>query len=343
MARLRRRGDSYVVDYYRDGKRVRKSFSDLDTAQSVIHQLNLQELKAEMGLQVDVPLKHIKINEAIRQYYKLRSESKVTAKTDRGYFSKFFDFIHVNRGLVYLHEISFFHMEEYQKERIKLVKASSVNREFHTLSAFFNKAVEWGWLSKSPVKVKKLKELPNPYKVWTNEEIEMMIDCLPKWAANIFSFIAQTGCRPCEARSLKWKHVLFSHNLVKLESLKNAGVERVFPVSDRLMDFLSKLQDGQIKHAEDYVFSFDGKPIAKDHLGNTVKKYREELELREGLSLYGLRHRYATVLATSDVNQDKIRQLMGHSSVKTTQRYVNMNVDDLREAASIGAPKLRHP
>lgn len=336
MARLRRRGDSYVVDYYKDGKRVRKCFQDEETATYVLNQLLIQELNREMGVVVDKPIKEVKINEAIRQYYKTQSEAKVSAKNDRGYFDKFYQFIHEEKGLNHLHEIDLFHVEAYQALRRKQVQASSVNREFHTLKNFFNKCVEWGWLTESPAKVKALKEKSNPYKTWTEEEVELMINGLPEWASSIVKFIAAVGCRPCEARNLKWKRVLFNQREIGLESLKNADVVRRIPAIDAVMDLLSQQGKG-IKNPEGYVFTYEGRQISKDHLEKIVKKVRAQLGLSEGLTLYGLRHSFATRLATLDFNQEKIRKLMGHSSLKTTQRYTNFVVEDLREAARAGS------
>lgn len=337
MARLTKRGDSFVVDYYRDGKRVRKAFKDEHTATYVLNQLLMQELKKEMGVAVDQPIKEVKINEAIRQYYKTRSEGKASAKTEKCYFERFYQFIHEEKGLSYLSEIDYFHIEEYQQKRARQIKASSVNREFHTLSSFFNRCVEWAWIQKSPVKVKALKEFPNPYAQWNEDQIEMMVQCLPAWASQLFWFIAQTGCRPCEARHLKWEDVLFSQRLLRLKSQKTSQGMRYIPVSDSMIQFLGGLSP----RPTGYVFSFDGGQVSKDHLEKTVKKTREEVGLASGLSLYGLRHGYATKLAAHDVNENKIRRLLGHTSVKTTQRYINMKLDDLREAAEIGAPKLK--
>lgn len=336
MARLRRRGDSYVVDYYKDGKRFRKSFECEQTATYVLNQLLMQELKKEMGIAVDGPIKEVKINEAIRQYYKTQSEGKVSVKNDRGYFERFYKFIHDDTGLSYLHEIERFHLESYQAIRKAQVAAASVNREFHTLKSFFNKCVEWGWLEESPAKVKALKEKSNPFKTWSEEEVELMIQSLPEWARPIVSFIAAVGCRPCEARNLKWKRVLFNQREIGLESLKNADVVRRIPAIDAVMDLLSQQTKG-IKHPEGYVFTYEGKQVSKDHLEKTVKRVRNELGLSEGLTLYGLRHSFATRLATMDFNQEKIRKLMGHSSLKTTQRYTNFVVEDLREAARAGS------
>jgi integrase/recombinase XerC len=335
MARLRQRGNSFEIDYYVDGKRKKKCFKDRDEAERVYNQLQMKELKRSMGIESESLLVEKKLNEAIREYFKLRSEKKASKGNDTGYFERLYDFLHVQKGLVYLDEITPLHVEEYQSFRRSQVANSTVNREFHTLRSFFKKCVEWRYLKESPVKVANLKEKENPYQQWLPEEAQAMIDCLPEWASDVFYFIGESGCRPCEARRLEWNHVSFAQAILKFETDKSANGVRYFPASEELLDFLS--QQRKKSGDSNFVFTFNGDHISKDHLEKTVKRTREELGLSDKLSMYGLRHAFGTKLASKNVNQEKVRRLMGHTSLKTTQRYTNLNMTDLREEVGLGS------
>jgi integrase len=64
------------------------------------------------------------------------------------------------------------------------------------------------------------------------------------------------------------------------------------------------------------------------------------LGLPPALTLYGARHAAATYLTKRGMQPAKIQQFMGHKSYSTTQKYVNVENEDLAEAANFLTPTL---
>lgn len=63
--------------------------------------------------------------------------------------------------------------------------------------------------------------------------------------------------------------------------------------------------------------------ISTNYLQNTIKKYRELLDINLPISAHSLRHGFATYLAESGANPAAIQVLLGHESLETTTRYVH--------------------
>ena len=47
----------------------------------------------------------------------------------------------------------------------------------------------------------------------------------------------------------------------------------------------------------------------------------------DGLGLHGMRHTILTELVQSDVSLEKVRQLAGHSNLKTTEQYLHLKIE----------------
>jgi site-specific recombinase XerD len=50
----------------------------------------------------------------------------------------------------------------------------------------------------------------------------------------------------------------------------------------------------------------------------------------DGLGLQGMRHTILTELVQNDVSLEKVRQLVGHSNLKTTEQYLHLRIGDTR-------------
>ncbi|WP_455952513.1 tyrosine-type recombinase/integrase [Arcanobacterium haemolyticum] len=72
--------------------------------------------------------------------------------------------------------------------------------------------------------------------------------------------------------------------------------------------------------------------ITADYLGRCVSSI-----LPEGWSMHSLRHRFATACYTRTHDIRAVQELLGHSTVATTQRYVAIDSDRLRAVASTAA------
>lgn len=67
------------------------------------------------------------------------------------------------------------------------------------------------------------------------------------------------------------------------------------------------------------------KKLSPNYLQEKVKKYRILLKINVPISCHGIRHAFATYLAESGASPAAIQTLLGHESLDTTTRYVNVS------------------
>ena len=68
----------------------------------------------------------------------------------------------------------------------------------------------------------------------------------------------------------------------------------------------------------------------------TIDKYIDKAGLDKRFSTHSLRHCFATTLVSSNqVNLNTIRDILGHASIRTTQRYMHVLKEDKQQAANV--------
>lgn len=349
MAVVRRRGKKWQLDYRLNGKRKRLDLESKDEAYRLCDQYNalkkaqrLEEfhnlLDAHRALETaKVTLSGKKLKDAVLEYLRTCSalKSNQTYKNEMGDFKRLYDFLHKERDVYYLREVTPQLLEEYQGRLMKTASASTCNRRFTSFKHFFNKCVEWGYLEKSPAaKIRRRREKENPRKTWNDDEIARIISALPDWSKRAFRFMAETGARPVEIRNAQfgdWDH---KEKTFVVYSDKNSGVSRTLFLADHTQRLIEEIfEERRFKNARpnDYVFlNAKGGRLNVNSFTRAIGRVRRKLGIPEGKVPYGLRHTYATKLSVQDVSTEKIKRLMGHKSIRTTERYNKLQDRDLR-------------
>ena len=154
-----------------------------------------------------------------------------------------------------------------------------------------------------------------------------------------------TGCRKGEALAARWEQIDLDAGVwtKPASSTKQKKLHRL-PLSDRMV---SKLREIRGMHA-DPVFVFPGKdrltaleqgkrPKDGDHLQDVSGLWRP-MRARLGLDdvrLHDLRHSHASALVNSGVDLYTASKALGHSTVKTTEKYAHLQDDAVRDAVNI--------
>lgn len=271
------------------------------------------------------------ISDAISKYLEIiaSKKSEKSKKNEDTYFVEFLQYTQVKK-IEYIDEISFEILDSYRSKLNSRMINSSVNRVFNSIKRFLRACYEWEYHQQNlSSKVKKIKEEKNPYDIWTEKQFLLIYNDLPYPWNNMLKFLWITGCRPIELVNLKWTEVDFDKLNMRLECGKNTNFKRDFPITNEISKLLH-----QINLKSNHVFTFKNRPIKADNLYQAVKKRLRKHNLGH-LSLYGLRHSFATRLAESGVNAFYIQELMGHSDIKTSAGYIkkekNMLIDVLKK------------
>ena len=100
--------------------------------------------------------------------------------------------------------------------------------------------------------------------------------------------------------------------------------ERTIPLCETALQVLLELQEDR---QEGYVFQLHGKKLNHNTLTQYFKRFRRMAGLPEEINVHSTRHTFGTWLAERGAPIVVIQKLMGHSTVKTTERYMSMRAD----------------
>ena len=138
------------------------------------------------------------------------------------------------------------------------------------------------------------------------------------------------GLRISEGLNLKLKDFYTED----LRIMGKGGKIRVIPIAMEINIFIKKMiKECPYKLKSDN-FIFLGKKGGKlkpEIIQRLVKSIRNRLILPENTTPHSLRHTFATELLQNSVDLRSIQELLGHSSLSTTQKYTSVNKDHLRE------------
>ena len=211
---------------------------------------------------------------------------------------------------------------------------ASVNRYFNVIRHFFRKCEEWKFIKENPTKnLKNLKAPKKKKRLWTRAEVKQFFTLAPDWLQDIAFFIYETGVRRGEAVSLVWSDFDFDRNVVRVVSIKGGiPVERFIPMTVSMREwFLQKKNKNPFLSKPDKNVFVDrtGKKLIPTNVSTGMNRVVRKMD-GKGLGLHGMRHTILTELAQSNVSLEKVKQLAGHSSLKTTEQYLHINFEDTR-------------
>jgi integrase len=214
-------------------------------------------------------------------------------------------------------------------------KPGSTNRILVQLRYMFNLALRWDeGIDKNPTAgIPKLEENNKKDRYLSSEEAQHLLAILResdnKLLHYIVSALLMTGARKREILDAKWSEFDFDKNLWRV-SISKSGKARYIPISSSLKALLDSVPriDGC-----DYVFANPdtGKPFVQIYCSwDTARKRAGLPEVR----IHDLRHSFASFMVNNGRTLYEVQKILGHTQIKTTQRYAHLSPDTLLDAAN---------
>lgn len=219
-----------------------------------------------------------------------------------------------------------------------------------TLKAAFNKAVDWSYIKENyflKVKLPK-KQQVNPAYI---DESNLVLICEKVNADIVKDFIVTafyTGMRLNELVNLTWRNVNFNTRIITVgdeEFTTKGRNQRYIPICDEALTSIlnqreraypqpfPKGREKIIPIGSNYVFSKpSGEKYTGDYFSKAFKKACRAAGIDKSIHFHSLRHSFASNLAQKGVSLYTIKELLGHSSISTTEIYSHLNMDSLKEA-----------
>ena len=148
----------------------------------------------------------------------------------------------------------------------------------------------------------------------------------------ILEMLYATGLRLSELLSINICDIDKKDKLVKV--MGKGGKERIVPIGkvaiNSIESYLKKLGKSIRSSYEDPLFvNKKGKRLPKRTLQRRIKKYLEVT--MGGGTVHTLRHTFATHLVNSGADILTVKELLGHSSLSSTQHYTRLNLEKIKK------------
>ena len=335
MMGVYKRGDTWHISYFVNGKRVRKAIGTVKgTAEAVLARIKLDQRAGKYSDPAE--RSQIPFSQACDDYFKAAAHLKgqetlkYVCKTLKGYFKD------KPLGDITEQDVDRFIMSRrdtptrHKKKRT----GSTINREVTVLRAMLNKAVRWGWIDKNPASCPEKFPENRRDRYLTREEAGRLLD-LAESSRSKDLYLAilmalDEGMRLSEIFNLRWEEVDFKKDQIWVRETKN-GSPRHVPITARVHSTLSKRPR---RIGIDFIF-WGRKKEKRDHAG--MRNGFVNLLQRAGIedfTFHDLRHTYASHLAMEGVPLYTIGQLLGHKSSKMTERYAHLSPNYLKGAVT---------
>jgi len=150
-----------------------------------------------------------------------------------------------------------------------------------------------------------------------------------------------TGMRLSELINLKEKQIDFSNSQVKV--LGKGNKERIIPVSRELLQMIRDYQALKRKTYEVYddtlLVTEKGKRLYPKYAYLLVTKLVGQASTLDKKSPHVLRHTFATHLMNNGADLNAVKELLGHSSLSSTQVYTHNTIEKLKDIHKKAHPK----
>jgi integrase/recombinase XerC len=263
----------------------------------------------------------------------------------------FFDFIVLQYSSLNIREISSSVVRSWLAS-LKEDKAASktINRKISALKSFFKYLLKMNNVEFSPMtsvsSLKISRRLPSFIEQKDMNTLFKYVDFPETWEGKtnylLLMIFYQTGIRLSELINLKESQVDKSNSTIKV--LGKGNKERVIPVNNRLLKAIDDyISEKKIFFKElvsiHLLVSKKGKSLYPKYVYNIVKKYLGDVSTNERKSPHVLRHSFATHLTNNGADINAIKELLGHSSLASTQIYTHNSIEKLKEVHKLAHPK----
>jgi integrase/recombinase XerD len=220
---------------------------------------------------------------------------------------------------------------------------SSIARILSTLRSFYKFLVREEICRKNPwIQVSNPKKPIKMLEVLSIDEVERFLDSIPSSTKlelrdkAMFELIYSCGLRVSELINLRLQDIDFDEELIRF--IGKGDKERITPVGRNGLLYLKKyIRTSRYKIEQelksDYVFlNKYGNKITRQGFWKILKKYARRINLDKNIYPHIFRHSFATHMIQKGADLKTVQELLGHSSISTTEIYTTLNKSHIKEA-----------
>jgi len=226
----------------------------------------------------------------------------------------------------------------------------SINRKISSLKSYYKFLLKTSQISENPLAkhfaLKTSKKVQIPF---SEKEIDNVLELFQE--ANDFESIRNklivelfysTGIRRAELVALQFANVSTAQKTIKVLGKRNK--ERIIPLIasvvltiEKYIEFRQRL--GFIKDNQYFFVSLKGVKIYETLVYRIINSYFSQASEKVKKSPHILRHSFATHLLNEGADLNAVKELLGHSSLASTQVYTHNSIAKLKEVHRTSHPR----
>lgn len=225
-------------------------------------------------------------------------------------------------------------IDDYISMRAKEgIKPATTNRELAAISALYRYFIREGLMTSNPARFQSRRKvgfhLPNTI---PSEDLQAAYKNCYGVVHVWIGLLSTTGIRISELLGLNWEDIDFKTCALEINGKGNK--ERLVYTTPEYLDLMRQAYE---RHpTEGRIFRYSERE-ARFMLWEALKPYSRAKQL----SPHAIRHSFATSLAKNGVNVATIATILGHKSIETTQKYIDMAQMDCKAVSAQYSP-LNH-
>lgn len=247
-----------------------------------------------------------------------------------------------NKGIIELSMTNKNHIVDFMFfQKDKGINANSIARRLAAIRMFYRFLVRERILKTDPTSLiespKLWKRIPETLSVNEIESLLSQPNVRDKQGLRdkaILETLYATGMRVSEAVNLRKDNVNFDIGF--LRCIGKGNKERIIPLGSKaqasIKRYLETVRPRLLKDKEsEFLFlSRLGKKLSRQSFWKLIKKYAKDARIKKPMWPHILRHSFATHLLERGADLRSVQEMLGHSSISTTQLYTHVNKDRLK-------------
>ncbi|HHT12726.1 MAG TPA: site-specific tyrosine recombinase XerD [Propionibacterium sp.] len=290
----------------------------------------------------------------------VRAERGLSANTVAAYrrdLARYLGFL-AQRGVTAVGEVTPVEVTEFVRELSESQARSSVARHVVSVRTFHQFCAEEGLAESNPaVEVSPPKLEQRLPKALTVDEVSRILDAPDRTEvaglrdAALLELLYGTGARVSEICGLDVDDLAtaLTEPDAGIRLFGKGGKERVVPlgsyaakaVSDYLVRARPAFAQAAKRHTPALLLNQRGARLSRQSAWAVIQRAAEKAHVTADVSPHSLRHSFATHLLDGGADLRVVQELLGHSSVATTQIYTLVTIEHLREVHAAAHPRAR--
>ncbi|MBU2044553.1 MAG: tyrosine recombinase XerC [Candidatus Omnitrophica bacterium] len=228
----------------------------------------------------------------------------------------------------------------------KKLNKRTLSRKISTLKSFFKFIVREGIAKNNPAASLIYPRLDKPLpKFLTEKEVGQVLD-LPKGDGVLvlrdkamLEFLYSTGARISEMMALKRDGVDLIGGMVKVKG--KGRKERLLPLGEPAINCLKQYLDARLDNSQALFINKRSQALTDRGVRGIITKYMKKAALTLHVSPHTFRHSFATHLLNRGADLRSVQELLGHSTISSTQIYTHLTIDSLKNVYLKAHPRAK--